>query len=227
MAISYEFDGSIAIIRMDDGKANVLNGESASELVAAFDRANDDGADCVVLRGNDKMFSGGIDLNAMSTSTSEEVDGILKSIGGMLLTFWTLPRPTIAVVEGHAIAGGIGLAMAADRRIASDKPAKIGLTETQIGMPVPTWLGVIARSAIRNDRHVETMLMATVYDAAGAARVGMINDVVAAELLEDAVKATAERFASLSTNAWATTKRFLRGADYDLAVRRLAENGAA
>lgn len=110
MALEYDFDGTSARVRMDDGKANTLSPAFFDDLRGCVEKAGADGAKALVLRGNDRMFSAGIDLNLMSEGF-DRAGELLSKIGIGLLDFWTAPLPTIAVIEGHAIAGGLVLAM--------------------------------------------------------------------------------------------------------------------
>jgi enoyl-CoA hydratase len=218
-------DGGAPIgrLRLDDGKANVLNDTSIDAVLDAIDRSASDGAGALVIEGRDGCFSGGIDLEVLRSADGRARRATLGRIATGLLALWTAPVPTVAAVTGHAIAGGAVLAMACDRRIARDDPSiRIGLNETALGMTLPTWALVIARSAIRPDRLTDTMLLGRVFSPVDAAATGLVERAVPAAHLDAAVAAAAAEAAALPTKAYAGTKQRLREADAEAAREEIA-----
>jgi enoyl-CoA hydratase len=212
MAVSYELDDAgIAHARMDDGKANVLNDASCSGLREAIARAGDDRAGALVLWGREGMFSGGIDLSVIRGDDPAQRFASLSGIAHTLLAVWTAPLPTVAALTGHAIAGGAILALACDRRIVATGKAKLGVNETQLGMVLPTWAAAIVESAVRFESRSAVMLEGRLFDAEGAARVGIVHEVVAEGALPGAVAAATAELAALPTHAYAGNKARLRG----------------
>lgn len=226
MAITYELNGSRADVRMDDGKANVLNPDSLAELARVQQRAIDDGAGVLVLRGNDKMFSAGIDLKALG-GDFDAAGELLTTVGQSLLDFWTVPLPTLAAIEGHALAGGLLLALACDTRIASDKPAKIGLNETANGMLLPTWAITIAQATIKREFWTAALLNAHIGGPDWALESGVVDEIVAQDALEARVDELADEAAALPTGTYAALKRRMRAADYERAYLLAGKDGTA
>jgi enoyl-CoA hydratase/carnithine racemase len=226
MAHTYELDGKIAHLRMDDGKANVLNDGSMAAIEGALERSRTDGAGALVVWGRPKVFSGGIDL-ALVRETDEEVrTATLRRIARGLLALWSAPVPTVAAVTGHAVAGGAVLALACDWRIAADVDSNIGLTETAIGLVMPTWATVIAQQALGTVAAEQAILGATVFSPREADERGFVHEVVAAERLAARVAEFASELAELPTRVYGATKRRLRATDLERAAERVdAEMG--
>jgi enoyl-CoA hydratase len=208
----------VAHLHLDDGKANALNGAFVDALDGAIAQAGVDAAGALVIWGRPGCFSGGIDLKLLRREDVASRLAELSRIASGLLSLWTAPIPTVAAVTGHAIAGGAVLAMACDRRLAIDDPAfRIGVNETALGMVFPTWALVIARAAIRPDRHTDTMLFGSVYPPGDAAAAGLVERAIPSGDFEAAVAAAAAEAAALPTAAYAGTKQQLRGADAERA----------
>ena len=209
MAITYELDGAVAHARMDDGKANVINAAFLDDLDVVLSLFVEDGVGALVLWGREGFFSGGIDMAVFDTPDVAERSAVLQRIAHTILDFWTAPLPTIAAVTGHAIAGGAVLAMACDYRVAADVDAWIGLTETAIGLVLPTWAMVVAQAALRADRWNETILFARRYLPNDARKMGFVDEVVTHHHLERRVREVAEEAAALPTPVFAAVKRRL------------------
>ena len=122
--VSYELDGSVAVIRIDDGKANAISHDLVDELHAALDRAEAE-ARAVVLVGREGRFSAGFHLPTMTAGT-EEMQGLVTAGAELLLRLYLLPRPLVVACTGHALAAGALLLLAADVRIGAAGEFKIG-----------------------------------------------------------------------------------------------------
>lgn len=226
MAVTYELTGRVAHARMDDGKANVLNDESLAGIEDALARAEADRAGALVLSGRDRCFSGGIDLNLVKSDDPDARTATLRRIARGLLAVWNAPFPTIAAITGHAVAGGVVLALACDWRIAADVDANIGLTETAIGLVMPTWAIVIVQAALGDVRAQEAMLGAAVVSPREAAERRFVHEVVTADRLATRADEFAEELAELPTRVYGATKRRLHRAAFEAASARVdAEMG--
>lgn len=207
---TYELRGTTALITLDDGKANVFSSAVVTHLEGLLDRAEADGARAVVFTGRPGRFSAGFDLAEM-TASAEGMRALVVAGARLWLRIYGLGVPTVAACTGHALAGGALMLLSCDVRIGADVPAKIGLNEVAIGMTMPVFAVELAR-----DRLVGTALAAStmggqVYDAAGAAAVGYLDRVVAADELLETALAEAARLGELRTRAYGDTKRNLRG----------------
>lgn len=215
MTVTYELAEGVAHVRFDDGKANVLNDLSVSGLEDAIARAGDDHAGAMVIWGRPRCFSGGIDLTLLRETDVEMRTAALRHIARGLLAVWNAPLPTVAAITGHAVAGGAVLALACDWRIAADVEANIGLTETAIGLVMPTWATVIAQGALGTVAAEEAILGAAVLSPREAAEKGFVHEVVAAERFPTRVSEYAAQLTELPTAVYGTTKQRLHAAASD------------
>ncbi|HEX2564365.1 MAG TPA: enoyl-CoA hydratase-related protein, partial [Acidimicrobiales bacterium] len=128
-------DDGVAILRFDDGKVNVLSHAAIDAFELALDRAAAE-ARAVCIVGREGKLSAGFDLAIMTG----EPDGAVRLVSRgaeLLMRLYVHPQPVVVAVTGHALAAGALLVLACDVRIGADVPAKIGLNETSIGMPLP------------------------------------------------------------------------------------------
>jgi enoyl-CoA hydratase len=122
---------------MDRG-ANALDRQLIDELRAALARRADRGGDPVLLRStHPTIFSPGWDLKRLAASQREEVHTFLAAFNRLIYELFSYPGPTAAMINGHAVAGGLLMAMACDVRVMASGPARLGLAEVNLGVPVP------------------------------------------------------------------------------------------
>ena len=202
--------GDVAILTMTHGKANLLDLEFCDALVGAFADCARSASRAAIITARGSIFSGGVDLRRLLDGGRSYVDTFLPALARAFEAVFTFPKPLVAGVTGHAIAGGCILACAADRRLMARGAGRIGVPELLVGVPFPTVALEIMRHAVPA-RHVTRLI----YDgetltADAAAERGVVDTAVAAEdLLEHAV-ATAEALAALPPAAFAITKQQLR-----------------
>ncbi|MGI8663076.1 MAG: crotonase/enoyl-CoA hydratase family protein [Acidimicrobiales bacterium] len=209
MAVTYALDSSVAVITIDDGKANAYSHEVLAGLRDALDRAERE-AKAVLLVGREGRFSAGFDL-AVMTAGPEPMRALVVDGARTLARLFTFPLPVIAACTGHALAAGALVLLTADHRIAADGPYKIGLNEVAIGMPLPRFAVELARYRMPPSQ-LDFALLGQVFDPAGAAAAGYVDRVVdPADLLAEAA-GTAQRYAQLRSGAVARTKQAARGA---------------
>lgn len=211
----YRLDGNIAVITHDDGKANVLDFGVIKTLHQHLDRAAEE-ARAVVIAGREGKFSAGFDLKIM-TQSPEAMRSLVSAGAELLMRIYGFDLPTVTASNGHALAAGVLILLAADHRVgAGDVPSKIGLNEVGIGMPLPVFAIELARERLVSPRVFnEATLQARLFDPAGAVEAGYLDRVVpAADLLNEAM-ADAQRLAELKTGAYAGTKRNARSVVID------------
>lgn len=208
--IDLERQGEIAILRLDHGRANVLDLELAGELLAAFAQLESGPERAVVLTGSGRSFSAGVDLVRVVEGGAGYVRSFLPALGDMIERVFFFPKPLVAAINGHAIAGGCLLACAADRRLMSDSGGGIGVPELAVGVPFPAVaLEILRLSVPALDAH-RLVWSGRILDAAEAAEVGLIDELApAGELLARALRA-AETLAAIPAASFAVTKRQLR-----------------
>lgn len=208
--VQYELDDGVALVRMDDGKANAISHEMAGDLDALLDRAQADGARALVLAGRSGRFCAGFHLPTMQSGVEEARD-LLRVGGEFALRLYTLPIPTVVAVSGHALAMGAILLMTADLRVGAAGDFKIGLNEVRIGMPVPRFVTVLAEDRLSR-RHLDRATsLATIYDPPGAAEAGFLDQVVEADTVDDVAMQHARAFAAdFHPQAFAATREHRR-----------------
>jgi enoyl-CoA hydratase len=219
--VTTTIEDGVAVVRFDDGKANVLSHDSIVSLDGALDRAGAE-ADSVCIVGRPGKLCAGFDLSVMSGGPAAAQELVARG-GELLMRIYQHPQPVVVAVTGHALAAGALLVLSCDVRIGADVPAKIGLNETSIGMPLPLFAIALAEDRLATTAVVPATLGAQVYDPHGAVEVGYLDRVVAAEQVAEAAIAEARRLGAYSTRAYAQTKEVLRAGT----LQRVLEGGAA
>lgn len=206
--ISYRLEGAVAVVTFDDGKANAMGHPALAGLTEALDRAEDE-ATALVLAGGARAFSAGYDLAVMTEST-EAMQGLVAAGARFLMRLYGSPLPTVAACTGHALAGGALTLLAADERIGpSDAPAKLGLNEVAIGMPLPIFAIELARDRL-SPAHLTAATLGRVYAPEEAVAAGYLDRVVPRDEVVDAAIATATERSALRRGAVGRTKTALR-----------------
>jgi enoyl-CoA hydratase len=182
------------------------------------------GPGAVVLTGREQFFSAGMDLKAAPTlSTGEQrrtVDGINRLFSG----WYAFPRPVVAAVNGHAVAGGLILALCADRRIGATE-GKLGLTELRAGLPYPLAAISVVRAELTPPAARRLALSADLVDPAEALELGVVDELrPREEVLPRALELAAE-MATLPRATYTQVKMQLRGPTL-YAIDRALSSGA-
>jgi methylglutaconyl-CoA hydratase len=169
---------------------NAFNDEVIAELTATFARLSDDPAvRIVVLRANGKSFSAGADLGwmqRMAAYSFEENLADAMALGDMLRALDGCAKPTVAVVQGPAFGGGVGLVAACDMAVAADT-ATFALTEVRLGL-IPAVISPYVIAAIGERACRQYFLTGQRFSAAEAQRLGLVREAVPADQLEDAAQ---------------------------------------
>lgn len=217
---SYELDGRIATITIDDGKVNAFSVAMLQAIHAAFDRAEQDEA-VVVLGGRPGYFSAGFDLRVFAAGGEQVLE--MLTLGATLAErILSFPTPVVLACDGHTVAAGAFMTLAADARIGAAGDFQIGLNEVRIGLTMPSFVVELARARLNPADFNRAVVSATMYDPEAAVRAGFFDRVVPAAELERAARETAEALAELNPAAHAATKLRARG-DVAAAVRAAIE----
>jgi enoyl-CoA hydratase len=214
--VTYSLRDGIARITMDDGKANSMNWTFFEEMGRSLDQTENDGAKVLVITGRPGFFSGGLDLRLLPTLSASEMGELATTFARTMLRVFSFPVPTIAVATGHAIAGGAMLTFACDRRFAIDGPYRIQMNETLIGISLPSWMFLIAGSAIPSRWRNQALLHARAYNPNEALELGILDGVARdAHSLAAQVKDATAALLSLNLPAYAASKKNLRQAEIE------------
>jgi enoyl-CoA hydratase len=216
--VTLSLDGDVAVIRLDDGKANALGHRALDDLDAALDRAEAE-ALAVVVVGREGRFSAGFDLATMTAGMDSALP-LLEKGAATAIRLLTFPLPVVLACTGHALAMGAIVLMSGDVRIGADGPFKVGMNEVAIGMPVPRFAVELAHERL-SPRHFPSAIgLARIYDPAGAVAAGYLDRVVPADRVEaEAVEEAATLAATLRSGAFRMTRRIMRD-DLAEALRR-------
>lgn len=211
--VRYELRPPAAVLTIDrPDKRNALSRALIAELADAFRRAaNDPAARCVILTGNGPAFCAGMDLDELRGTLGDDADKVwddAATLSKLYEFIYDLPKPTIAAVNGAAVAGGAGLVTVCDLAL-SVPTAKFGYPEVRRGLVAAMVMPHLLRHV--GERAARWMLLTgELIDATEAQRIGLVNAVVAADALLDTAHAWAKLLAEGGPKALATTKDLLR-----------------
>jgi enoyl-CoA hydratase len=221
--IDLKNDNGIATVTIAHGKANALDIELGEALAKSFDQIAESSARAVIVTGQGSIFSAGVDLIRLSSGGPDYVRKFLPALNRAFNAIFFFPKPVVAAINGHAIAGGCVLACSADRRIMARGNGRIGVTELLVGVPLPAIAFETMRFAVPARHLPELLYTGTTVGTDGALARGLVDATVSADDLMPSAVAAAEQLASLSPAAFAQTKAQLRSE----ARERLERGGAA
>jgi enoyl-CoA hydratase len=208
-------DAGIAVVRIDDGKANAFSPTVIEALNAALDQAEAE-ARAVLLVGRPGRFSAGFDLSVMQEGM-DAARALVRSGAELALRFYELPMPVVMACTGHALAMGVITLLAGDVRIGAEGDFKLGLNEVAIGMPVPKFATELARDRLTPRAFTRAVNLAEIHTPAQAVEAGYLDEVVAADdLLAVATERAVELADRVKPAAFALTRVNTRGATVQL-----------
>ncbi len=216
----YELVDHVAIVTMDDGKANVFGPDMITTLNNQLDRAADE-AKVVLLTGRLGLFSGGFDLRVMRGDDRKAAYDLVRAGARLLMRLYGLPQPLVAASTGHAVAMGALCLLAGDYRVGAQGDFRIGLNETAIGMSLPPFAVMITNERLSRRHLARATLGATMFSPEEARDAGFLDEVVPAEKLRESALDVARSMVELDASAYAGTKRGLRGASIAAVLKGL------
>jgi enoyl-CoA hydratase len=210
--------GTVQVLALSSGRVNALDVELLEELTAAIRELQRSGGGALVVTGAGRVFCAGVDLNRVLQGAADYTDRLIPALSDAFVAMFCYPGPTVAAINGAAIAGGCVLACACDRRLMSPD-AQIGASEVRVGVPFPAAALEVVRYAC-GDHAEEVLLGGRVYRGADAVASGLAHRVITEDLLEAAV-AEASDLGDISADAYRHTKAQLRA----LTLARISEAG--
>lgn len=178
----------VCLVRMEHGKVNALDVELLNDLHRTFETLENSAPRAIVLTGTEKAFCAGVDLNRIVEGGASYVETFLPILTKTIMKVFTFPKPVVAALSGHAIAGGCVLAAACDDRIMARGNARVGLTELPVGVPYPTEAIELMRTLIPPSALQEILYFGTLYTPEQAVSKGLVRELVdPQELVETAV----------------------------------------
>ena len=208
--IEFQDRGVVTILRMARGKVNALNLELVTALIAGLERLEHSATRAGILTGQGSVFGAGVDLPALVEGGPAYVRQFLPLLQRGFERLATFPKPLVAAVNGHAIAGGAILMLACDQRLLARGTARVGLTEVRVGVVFPAWALELARFATP-PQHFPTLICTgrTWLPDEAIAR-GLVDELVEPERLLDRAREVAEEMAAIPPATFTATKLAMR-----------------
>jgi 3,2-trans-enoyl-CoA isomerase len=202
----------VAVLTLQRGKVNAINKAVVEELRLRLDEIRADGSsEAVVLTGRGKFFSFGLDVPELYPLSEAEFTRFVERFTELYTAVYVYPKPVIAALNGHAIAGGCMLALACDRRLMVEGKGKIGLNEVTFGSSVFAGSVEMLRACV-GERNAERILFSgEMFGGDAALALGLVDRMVpAGDLLGPALEEAA-RLAGGDKSAFGAMKHLLRG----------------
>lgn len=218
--IRVERSGSVSFLYLDRPPVNAIDlsfVRQAEECLSRLETNDDAGA--LVLTGAGKCFSAGLDLRLVPRYDREQQREMILGINRLMRCLYAFPRPTIAAVNGHAIAGGLCLALACDYRIGVDSSCELGLTEARAGIPFPAGPMTVVNAELSPHVARRLTLLARNVSPYEAMRDGILDELQTPERFLDRTREVAQDLAQIPRDAYVRVKLQLR----EEGIRKLKE----
>jgi Enoyl-CoA hydratase/carnithine racemase len=203
----------ILTLRLAHGKASALDLELCTALTSAFaEAAADDAVGAVILTGTGSIFCAGVDLPRMISAGGDYVQLFVEALDAALRGLFVFPKPCVAALNGHAIAGGAIMAFACDYRLMSG--GRIGVPEPLVGVPFPPLAMEIVRFAVPKQHLQQMVYFGRTMDAETGRGIGIVDEVIEntadADLLAGRARVVAQELMTIPRATFRLTKRQLR-----------------
>jgi len=207
--IDLSFQDTVAVIKLDRAVTNALSLQLIEEMAVALSRvASYPKARAVVLSSaNDKFFSIGLDLPELLELSREDFRLFYRTFNETCMQLYTLPKPTVAAITGHAVAGGCILALCCDYRFIAAGRKWMGLNESKLGVPVPYLADCVLQSLVGTRRAREVVESGEFRGPEEALQIGMVDEVVALEEVWPKSTERARQLGTMPPQAYAIVKR--------------------
>lgn len=216
-SVRVEIVDRIAEVTLARGKVNALDERTLEELHVRFgELAEAPGVGAVILTGSGKFFSFGFDIPSLLGYPKADFVRYLGKFTGLYRLLWELPKPLVAALNGHTVAGGCMLALACDARLLAAGGGKVSLNEITFGASVFAGATEMLRFAAGDRAAEEVLYTGALFTADDALRLRLVDRVVPAEHLAAEARALATRMAGRDPVAFASIKRLLRRPVLDL-----------
>jgi enoyl-CoA hydratase len=202
--------GEIALVRIARPPANALDRALGGELIDLAAELRESAPKAVVLTGSSGFFSAGLDLKEVPSLDPGDQREMVMGVNRLVAGWYSLPFPVVGALNGHAIAGGLVLALCADYRVGCSF-GKIGLSEVRVGVPYPAAAIALVRSELAPPAARVLTLSGRLLDQHEAHSLGVLDEVVDLDSLPDRALAVADELGSLPARTYAVVKGQLRG----------------
>ena len=203
-----EYLEGVARVRLTNGVTNALGPQLIAELREVLEQVrNHPEARSVLLLGNRKFFSIGFDIPALYPLSADEFRAYFEDFNRASLELYTLPKPTVVAIEGHATAGGCILSLGCDYRFISDGHKRMGLNEIKLGVPVPLLADRVLVDLIGVRAARDAVESGDFYGPKTLLELGMVDEVHPLEEVADRAMDKARSLAALPPAAYPAIKR--------------------
>lgn len=219
--VSLQMNEGIARVALNRGKVNAINEKVVDELTDCLRALSyDPGVSAVILTGQGKFFTFGFDIPEFLSYTKEAFVRYLTKFTGLYTDIFLYPKPVVAALNGHTIAGGCMLAIACDYRIMVPGKARISLNEINFSSSVFAGSVEIMKLLLGQRQAEAALLSGAMYSAEEALQLGLIDRIAAEANLEKEAMAKAREFAAQDSAAFRSIKKLLRQATAEEMMKR-------
>ncbi|MBK8009222.1 MAG: enoyl-CoA hydratase/isomerase family protein [Rhizobiales bacterium] len=204
------YEGRIAILTLRYGKANALDVDFCKALKKEFKRLAKSEACAVVITSAGNIFCAGVDLLRAAEGGRKYLRSIVAALDEMYEEIFLFPKPVVAAINGHAIAGGCVLACCADYRVLAKGAGRMGVTELLVGVPFPPFAFEVLRATTSPMHFPKFTASGETFDTEGALANGFADEAVNADRLLPRALEKAEQLAAIRAEAFAVNKLYVR-----------------
>jgi len=223
--IEIEHEGAVAVMRINRPPVNAINLELVTEAEDALAfLASDDSVSAVIITGAGSSYTAGLDLKAVPRYAPAEQRALIECVNRVITAVYAFPRPTVAAINGHAIAGGFILAVSCDYRVCAEGPFLFGVTEVRAGIPFPVSTIEVLKAELPNDTARTMILTGALAGPAEMLDAGAFDEVVPPDQVAARAMEIATGLAALPRRGYEDIKRQLRGDTIDR-IERVMEAG--
>jgi enoyl-CoA hydratase len=209
--IHIETTDRITLLRFDRPPANAIDLDLAEAFAGSLsDIEKGDETDALVIMGEGSCFSAGLDLKTLPSYDRGQQQAMVMAVNQMFGRLYGLPLPTIAAVNGHAIAGGVILTLACDYRVGAEGDYRLGLAEARVGVVYPVAAMTIVKSELAPATARTMVLTARNYSPSEALEMGVLDELQPADRLLTRAMEVAREMAALPRSTYVRIKRSLR-----------------
>ena len=214
-------DGEIATLTLGRGKVNALNEPMVKEITKSFeDLETDNEVKSIIFTGSGKFFSFGFDVPEFLSYPKNDFIRYLEKFSNLYTYVFRLPKPIVAALNGHTIAGGCMLATACDLRLMVTGKARISLNEITFGAPVFAGCLEMLRYCVGSRNAQSIVYSGALYSAEQALQLGLVDRVSSEDDLAEDARKVAQELAQKDSSAFRCTKYLLRKPAVEEMIKR-------
>ncbi len=203
-------EATVAVVHLDRPPVNAIDAALGRQLEAVLQRLEQDpGVGSVVLTGKGGCFSAGLDLKTIPSLGPDERKELVNVVNALLLRLYSFVKPLVGAINGHAIAGGLVVALTCDYRVGADADYQLGLTEALVGIPFPVAAMEVVRAELGPAARTR-VLTAQNADPAAAKAWGALDELAPRDRVCDRAIEIAREQGAMPSDAYARIKRQLR-----------------